>query len=74
MSLLDIKKHLMEIKISSLANLSSYFKVDADLLRQMLGHWVKKGKVRCFSRQMMCEGKCTQCGSCATEIYEWLAA
>lgn len=73
MNLLEIKNYLTQVKMSSLATLSGYFKCEADLMRQMLEHWVRKGKVKKFNREMMCGGKCTQCGSCAMEIYEWVA-
>lgn len=72
MSLLEIKNHLMQVKMASLAALSAYFKCEKELLRKMLEHWVRKGKVRKFEQASMCAGKCVQCGSCATEIYEWL--
>jgi putative ferrous iron transport protein C len=72
MNLLDIKKHLMQVKMASLAALSAYFKCETELLRRMLDHWVRKGQVRRFEQSMNCGGKCVQCGSCATEIYEWL--
>ena len=73
MSLLEIRDYLAQARMASLATLCSYFKCEAELLRQMLEHWVRKGKVRKFNREMACGGKCTQCGSCATEIYEWMA-
>jgi len=73
MNLLDIKHYLSQVKISSLATLASYFKCERDVLRHMLEHWVRKGSVRKFTQTKACGGPCSTCGSCSTEIYEWLA-
>lgn len=72
MNLLDLKHYLTRVKIASLANLCSYFNCDSDLLRQMLGHWIRKGKVKQCKKTSNCGVKCTQCSTLVTEIYEWV--
>lgn len=72
MSLLEIKKYLMQVKIANLASLCTYFNCDSELLRNMLGHWVRKGCVRQFSKTAACGGKCMKCLPAVTEIYEWV--
>jgi len=74
MSLLAIKEHLVKIKLASLSNLSAHFnQISPDLLRDMLSHWMRKGKVRCFKKTPFCGGKCNKCDVTLTEIYEWVA-
>jgi putative ferrous iron transport protein C len=72
MSLLEIKDYLIQVKAASLANLCSYFNCDSELLRQMLAHWIRKGKVRQCKKTSHCGVKCMQCSPSATEIYEWV--
>jgi hypothetical protein len=72
MSLLDLKDYLRHVKIASLASLCTYFNGDAELLRQMLRHWIRKGKVRECKKTANCGVKCMQCDKLVTEIYEWV--
>lgn len=72
MNLLEIKNYLMRVKIASLASLCTYFNCDSQLLRNMLGHWVRKGCVRQCLKTSACGTRCTQCPTAATEIYEWI--
>lgn len=72
MNLLELKSYLMKVKITSLRSLSSYFNCDSDLLRVMLAHWVRKGKVRCCKKKPECGTRCQQCDPLLTEIYEWV--
>lgn len=74
MSLLDIKRYLIQVKIASLASLCTYFNCEADLLRNMLAHWVKKGCVRQCKKTPNCGVKCGQCSPMLTEIYEWVSS
>ena len=73
MSLLEIKNYLKQVKIASIAKLSAHFNCDSDVLRNMMGHWMRKGCIRQFIQSSAC-GK--TCGKCATppvvEIYEWI--
>lgn len=72
MSLQEIKNYLMQVKIASLASLSAHFKCDADVLRCMMAHWMKKGCIRQFNKTPACGGACVKCPSQQVEIYEWL--
>jgi len=73
MSLLEIKRYLMQVKIASLTSLCTYFNCDADVLRGMLAHWVRKGCVRQGLKTPACGKKCGQCTIPLTEIYEWIS-
>lgn len=70
MSLLDIKTYLMQMKVASLSNICTYFNSDPDVLRQMLCHWINKGKIRKFAKTNC--GNCTKCSPLVMEIYEWV--
>ncbi len=71
MSLLAIKNHMMKVKIASLSNICMCLKIDPDLLRNMLAHWMRKGKIRKCMKTPACGTKCMQCSSLTTELYEW---
>ncbi|MCC2666452.1 MAG: hypothetical protein K0R24_828 [Gammaproteobacteria bacterium] len=72
MSLLEIKRYLSEVKMASLSSLCTYFNCDSMLLRQMLAHWIRKGKVRQCLKTPKCGVKCQECSPLLTEIYEWV--
>jgi hypothetical protein len=72
LGLLELKHYLVQVKITSLASLSRYFNCDAELLRQMLTHWIRKGQVRHCRKTPNCGVKCMQCNPLLTEIYEWI--
>lgn len=72
MNLLDIKQHMMEVKMASLSSLSVRFHGDTELLRAMLAHWVRKGKLRQCMKTPRCGVSCGMCSAHTTEIYEWI--
>ena len=72
MSLLDVKQHLIQVKITSLGSIAQHFHCDAELMRNMLGHWVRKGCVRQFSKTPGCGERCGKCNVLEYEIYEWV--
>jgi putative ferrous iron transport protein C len=74
MGLLDIKNYLMQVKVASLPHLCAYFKCDADLLRNMMCHWLRKGCIRKFTSNPACGKQCHKCDVPAAEIYEWVLA
>lgn len=72
MSLIDIKRYMMQVKVASLSSLSLVFNTDPETLRCMLSHWIRKGKVRQCLKTPACGSKCFKCPSATTEMYEWL--
>lgn len=72
MSLVDIKRHMMQVKIATLGSLCSLFQVDPDTLRCMLKHWMMKGKIRQCVKKPACGSQCFKCSSLTTEMYEWV--
>jgi hypothetical protein len=72
MSLLDIRNHMMQVRLATLGSLCSLFKTDADTVRCMLSHWMNKGKIRQCVKKPACGSKCFKCPSTMTELYEWV--
>lgn len=72
MSLVELKNHMMQVKMSSLHALCMLFNQDADLLRNKLNHWMRKGKIRQCTKQPACGSKCFKCPVATTELYEWI--
>ena len=73
MGLLDIKNYMMKVRMASLSSLCIYFNSEANVLRDMLAHWVRKGHMRQCMKTPKCGVKCGQCSVPQTEIYEWVA-
>lgn len=74
MSLIDIKNYMMQVKITTLGNLCRLFNADAEILRCMLSHWIRKGKIRKCMRKPECGSTCGKCPTETTELYEWVGA
>ena len=72
MNLLDIKKYLMEVKVASLSKLCAHFCCDSEVLRGMMGHWLRKGCIRQFTQSPDCGKTCMTCVKPTVEIYEWV--
>jgi len=73
MSLLNIKQHMMQVKIATLGSLCKRFSVTPDFMRCMLTHWLRKGTIRLCPKTPVCQQTCFKCNELATEIYEWSA-
>jgi len=77
--LVEIKSYIAETGSVSMYDLTNHFRVDAETMRGMLAHWIRKGKVRRVAFAEGCGGcggspNTSSCGSCSTdslEIYEW---
>jgi len=72
MNLIEIKKHMMQVKMATLSSLCLVFKTQPETLRCLLQHWIRKGKVRQCMRKPACGSKCFKCPTETTEIYEWV--
>jgi len=71
MILLDIKQYLAEHKAANLQQLACQFKQTPEVMRDMLQHWIRKGKVRMTPKPNVCGSLCNQCQPAVTEIYCW---
>jgi len=71
MSLLAIKQHMKVVKVATLASLCLLFKADAETIRCLLSHWIKKGNIKRCLKTPACGSTCFKCPIGITEIYEW---
>lgn len=72
MSLLEIKHYMKQHRMSNLLGLMHYFNIDADLARNFLSHWQRKGKIKKMQKTNQCGTQCSKCDPTLTEIYEWV--
>jgi putative ferrous iron transport protein C len=71
MSLSDLKAYLKEHGQATLTDLAHHFRREPELIKTMLEHWIRKGKVEHLKRETCQKGCCT-CGSVDLDIYRWL--
>ena len=72
MSLVAIRDHLKQHRQPvSLVDLAKTFDVEPDLMRDMLGHWIRKKTVQLIKPTMLCAKACTQCDPDCQEYYFW---
>jgi putative ferrous iron transport protein C len=71
-NLIAVKNYMVQVKITSLANLCLMFKRDPETLRQMLKHWMRKGKIKQCTKKAACGSQCFKCPVPSIEIYEWI--
>jgi putative ferrous iron transport protein C len=72
MSLVEIKNHLMQVRITNLSSICHYFNADPNVLRGMLSHLMRNGCVRKCMKTPACGSSCGKCSPLLTEIYEWV--
>lgn len=69
----EIKRYLTERKMAPLNDIALHFDMEPDAVRGLLGHWIRKGKVRLHKDEGCSSGGCcSDCGTHAKEVYEWL--
>lgn len=70
----EIKTILMENRCASIHTLAYRLKADPEMVRAMLDHWIRKGKVvqRGGAAAAGKCGGCAQCGPATLEVYEWV--
>lgn len=72
MILAQIKQFLVEKRVVSLTELAAAFQKDPDTLREMLSHWIRKGRLRELAPANHCGGcNGSSCRGAATR-YEWI--
>jgi putative ferrous iron transport protein C len=72
MILSDLRDYLIVRRRAPLSDMATRFDVDADALRAMLDHWVRKGRVRLLAGGEGKCGGCCGCGDAVPEVYEWV--
>ena len=72
MNLLAVKTHMMQVKMTTLANLCRLFQLEPQTMRCLLSHWILKGKIRQCTKKPACGSKCFACPTENIEMYEWV--
>lgn len=72
MSLIEIKRHLLQVKVATLSSLCLLFNAEPETVRCLLSHWIRKGCVRQCTKKPACGSQCFKCPTTSTELYEWV--
>lgn len=71
--LLSLKTFFKEHKTATLQELALHFCKEPQIIRCMLEHWIRKGKICRLRKPSNCGTKCQLCQpQLFTEIYEWI--
>ena len=70
--LLELKDYLVHHRVANLEEMARHFRQEPELMRILLQHWVRKGKVVQRPKPSGCGSRCTQCDPKNAEIYEWI--
>ena len=70
--LIEIKKFLQTKQQASLQELCYSFSITPDFARNLLKHYIIKGKIHCFVKKPKCGTVCNKCDLLMTEIYQWV--
>lgn len=72
MSLIALKQHMMQVRMTTLSSLCLLFKSEPETIRCLLQHLIRKGCVRQCQKKPACGSKCFKCPSAVAEMYEWV--
>ena len=67
----QLKRYLQQHEQASLADIAHHFDVSPEVARQMLGVWIKKGRVSRSKATAACGSSCSQCDPASIELYRW---
>ncbi|ARJ65743.1 hypothetical protein WV31_08785 [Magnetospirillum sp. ME-1] len=70
MTLVEAKAYLVERHRAGLSEIATHFDTSPDTVRQVLGHWIAKGRVRRVDSGSCASG--CHCHIRQDEIYEWV--
>ncbi|WP_294536868.1 FeoC-like transcriptional regulator [uncultured Rhodoblastus sp.] len=71
MTLIDAKAYLIDRRRATLCDIATHFESTPDAARQVLQHWVAKGRVNLL-QGLPCKTGCS-CSARPDEVYEWVA-
>jgi len=67
-----LKMHLKLNGRCSLQDLAIRFQKDPGVIRDMMSHWIRKGKVSKVQLTQQCGQRCQRCDPATTEMYDWI--
>lgn len=72
MILITLKQYLIQRRHVTMQNLINHFKLDPEILRDMLNLFIRKGHLKKKQKTNACGSKCIKCHPNMIEVYEWL--
>ncbi len=71
MSLITLRNYLREKKVVTLDQLTQQFKCDAGIMKNMLAHWQRKGRLCRIDQKSACGKTCQGCQPKIVEVYQY---
>ncbi|MCW2283778.1 hypothetical protein M2323_001790 [Rhodoblastus acidophilus] len=71
MTLMEAKAYLVARRRATLVDIATHFDSSPDAARQLMRHWLDKGRVKLLECRQ-CDAGC-HCGRGPDEIYEWVS-
>jgi len=69
--LLEVKDYIKQRKLVNLQDLALRFQRDPDTMREILGHWLRKGVIHKAAKPAGCGVSCGSCKPSVAEVYCW---
>ena len=69
--LISIKKFMEEKYVANLEQIAAHIHQDPNTTRQLLEHWIRKGKLEKLPSPAGCGTRCQQCRPKYAEVYKW---
>lgn len=69
MILLAVKDFIRQRQVVNLQDLALHFQRDPDTMRDMLGHWLRKGIICKAPKPAGCGVRCVACKPSVAEVY-----
>lgn len=70
--LLSVRDYLKSQTSANLLEIARYLQQPVDLVRELLAHWERKGRVCQLARPAACGGRCQACPPEQAVIYQWV--
>jgi putative ferrous iron transport protein C len=71
MRLIELKQYLQQYSQVPVMDIAHHFDTEPEVVRGMLDHWVRKGKVR-HLQGVACQKGCCKTDPVNLEIYQWV--
>lgn len=72
MILLEVRNHIKQRKQVNLQALAAHFQCDSQIMRDMVGHWLRKGVICKAPKPTGCGVRCVACEPSVVEVYCWV--
>ncbi|OGO90062.1 MAG: hypothetical protein A3F10_05180 [Coxiella sp. RIFCSPHIGHO2_12_FULL_42_15] len=70
--LLALRDYFIQKQTANLQEIAWHFKQPPEMMRALLEHWIRKGKICRCEKPAHCGMKCQRCKPEVAEVYQWL--